>query len=225
MNKIKDILFILLILVSLVLLYRIFFASPDPGIPPEEVDQMLDETTRVLSSQIQDRQAIIDSIRTTSQAQADRIQDLEEQVVSYSRVHGRLNLVVDSLEQKIDKRVPLGEIILRDEEGAYYADTTLTFTETYSDSLLLIRSHVDFHREWVDHRLEIQQIRPLRIDITTTLNKERNQVLVYFSSQDITIDSLYVVSAPLDFREDKSFFERYWKETALVVLLVGILFK
>jgi hypothetical protein len=140
----------------------------------------IDSTAWVKRTAYVDRGMIIDSLKAQNKKLGDRIQNSEDEIASYTSIIGKLRLKNDSLK---NQPVRIDSFFVRDE-----IDTTLTFQQTFSDSLFLVQSYVQFEWPYLDNRLELSQERPIRIDVANTFNDDRSRMLTYVTSPDF--DSL-----------------------------------
>ena len=128
-------------------------------VPPEKVNEILDENTRVMSAQVRSREEIIEILERESKDAADRIRDFEEEVVAQAEIVGRLSIYRDSVET-LNKRLATRDIIRVIEEGQ---DTIAVFTKTFGDSLFEVKSSVQFSPDSIENRLDLQQLRDIRM--------------------------------------------------------------
>lgn len=216
METIKTIALLIITLLAGISAYQ--WLSRAEYVPPEAVDQMLDENTRVMSAQIRDREAIIASLREDSEAAADRIEELQEEIIAHAQVAGELRIYRDSV-QSLQQHLATRDIIKIIEEGR---DTTAVFAETFSDSLFQVTSSVRFSPESIENRLDLQQLRPIRMSFTVT-EGDQGQVLFYTYLPDFGHTEQAVWSPPPEVK--RPWYQRYWKEIAIGGLVAVLAIK
>lgn len=152
-------------------------------VPTEQT--AIDSTAWVTRSAYADRETIIDSLRSQNQAMAERIRKQADQIASYTNITGRLKLQVDSLEQseQIWNAIPLMDrLIARD--SAAIVDTTFKTSKTFGDGLLRVIGIVEFIQGRFRQDFTIAQLRPIRLDVVSTMNEDRSRILTYVTSPD-----------------------------------------
>ena len=135
-------------------------------IHPDNHDTLLDENTRLLSAKITDLETIKDRIEAVSEAQAKRIEDQEERLLTFTEIEGKLNLYRDSL--RVVRQFNLSGFIA-DTSTTALPDTTITMSEQYTSGLFEVTCSVTFSRTGcVSIQADLQQLRPTRMTYTTT---------------------------------------------------------
>lgn len=163
-----------------------------------EQQQQLDSLT-VLSRNLQlSKSQLQDSLAETSEAFQEYIAKSEDEIASYSRITGKLRLTVDSLEN-VAASTSLADLIDPDSTtGNQFRDTTLTSRSTFGDSLMAAQASGGIRNDslFLEPPI-IQQLRPIRIDIATSIAKDHSRVNTIVTSPDF--DSLNVQSfTPLE---------------------------
>lgn len=169
---------------------------------------MLDANTRVMSAEIRDRDDIIASLAEDSESAAQRIRELEEDLIVHAQVAGELRIYRDSV-RSLQRQLATTDIIKIIEQGR---DTTAVFTETFSDSLFEVKSSVRFSPDTIENRLGLQQLRPIRMSFTVT-EGDRGQVLFYTYLPDFDITEQAVWSPTPEIK--RPWYRRYWKELTI----------
>jgi hypothetical protein len=155
----KNTIITLLVLLAAYLAYDSYMSRG--FIPPDRVDALIDENTRVLSAEIRSQKAIADSIRSESEAMAKWIDDNKEKVIAYTRLSGQLRMYRDSL-RTVQTRFNLADL---PEEP----DTTITHSETYTSGLFEVRCKVTFSGSGcITIESDLRQLRDIDISFTLT---------------------------------------------------------
>jgi len=146
---------------------------------PDYKTQQVDSTTWVLRSRYQARGQIVDSLKKVSAAMAARIRKSHNQVAAYTQILGRLKTRIDSLQAGPDT-VRIRPGLLR--------DTTLIFSKTFGNQLFRVKSKVYFRNWRIWNDLSLHQLRPIKLNVVTTVEPHNRYVLTYVNSPDF--DSL-----------------------------------
>lgn len=141
---------------------------------PGHIDEAVDENTRVYSAIIATERALKDSIRVTSEKTLERIRAEREHYRTLTTLAGRVRTVRDTVEVFREVPVPVDK------------DTTITFTQTFSDSLFIVTSELRFRDGKVSNHLDLEQLRDLRIDIALT--ERQGVVMTYVTSTDFELN-------------------------------------
>jgi len=146
---------------------------------PGYKQQQIDSTTWVLRSRYQRRGQVLDSLKRISRNLAGRIRKSHNQVAAYTQIVGRLKTRIDSLQSGADT-VRIRPDLLR--------DTTLAFSRIFGNHLFRVDSKVHFRNWQVWDELSLNQMRPIKLNVVTTVEPHRRYVLTYVNSPDF--DSL-----------------------------------
>lgn len=174
--------YILIVLVVFLLLVagNIYqFRNPRIVTVPKYRQQQIDSTTWVLRSRYQRRGQILDSLKRISANLAERIRKSHNQVAAYTQIVGRLKTRLDSLQSGPDT-VRIRPGLLR--------DTTLSFSRVFGNRLFRVDSKVYFRNWRVWNDLSLHQLRPIKLNVVTTVAPHSRYVLTYVNSPDF--DSL-----------------------------------
>jgi hypothetical protein len=160
-NKMKNTIITLLIALLAYLTYDSYMSRN--FIPPDRVDALLDENTRVLSAEIRSQKAIADSIRSESEAMAKWIDDNKEKVIAYTRLSGQLRMYRDSL-RTVQTRFDFSDLPQPNEP-----DTTIIHSETYTSGLFQVQCKVTFSGSGcITIESDLRQLRDIDISFTLT---------------------------------------------------------
>lgn len=146
---------------------------------PEYHQTKIDSSTWVLRSRYQARGQILDSLKRKSALLEKRIRKSGNQVASYVAIIGRLKTKLDSLQS--------GPDTVRIRPGLF-RDTTLAFSRVFGDRLFQVDSKVHFRNWRVWNDLSLHQLRPIKLNVVTTVEPHNRYVLTYVNSPDF--DSL-----------------------------------
>jgi hypothetical protein len=146
----------------------------------------IDPNAWVQRSAYVNRGSLLDSLRGVNEAMKKEIKDSKDQIANLTTIQGKLNLQVDSLKTEVDieKRNGLQLSSLLSIISSPKPDTTYTFARTFGDELFRVNSEVQFNDEQIENRLELVQLRDIRIDVANTMNDDYTRLLTYVSSQD-----------------------------------------
>lgn len=147
--------------------------------------EQIDSTSWVKRSALADAETIIDSLQIRNQAMADRIREQGDQIANYTSIVGHLKLQVDSLESDppIWNAIPLVDR-LNQRDSTAISDTTFSRSKTFGNGLFRVNGIVEFSRGQFRQDFTIEQLRPIRLDVVSTMNEERSRILTYVTSPD-----------------------------------------
>lgn len=178
--SLKELLLIVVLIIASIGLTR--WLSPEKVIyETEHQERQIDslttalQNTRVTSAQLENElEGLTDGFR-------ERLASKEEQVVSYNRMIGQLNLKIDSL-QSVGSSISIDS--LRGDDGVI-RDTTLYSRSVFGDSLLVATARAGIRdSELFLDQPELRQLRPLRIDLAILLQEKENRVTSVVTSRD-----------------------------------------
>lgn len=166
LETLKTITFIFLLIWGTVAGYQ-WYSGKD-NVPPQKVDELVDERTRVQSAEIVDLKDINTFLRNNSKAQEDMIRDRDEKILILTEAQARLNLYQDSI-RTLNRRLTIADITVDTDEGTTFIDTTVTYVTTFTDELFRVTCRVNFSSSGcisIDANLE--QLRDIHISTTVT---------------------------------------------------------
>lgn len=148
----------------------------------------IDSTAWVLRAALTARQVIIDSIEAENKAMAERIEQMGDQIASYTQINGQLRLEVDSLANDRWNTIPLVDNMLRRDSMAM-VDTMFTHTQSFGDGLFQVNGivRVQINPETgirVQQQFGLEQLRDIRLSVVNTFNDDYTRSLVYVTSPD-----------------------------------------
>lgn len=199
----------------------------NPEVVKVPADQTkIDSTAWVQQSTYMARQLLIDSLRAENEKLAEKIEQSQDKIANYTSIIGRLRIENDSLKNEpvnIADLFTFDTTVTRNTQPAdlNVMDTTLTFQQTFSDSLFRVKSNVSFNWPYLDNELHLSQQRPINIDVVNTFNDDRSRMLTYVTSPDF--DSLrYKSYTEL---QPKDELPKFWigAGTGVAATLVGII--
>lgn len=210
METLKTILLFLFIAWGAIAGYK-WFDYKD-NVPPEAVDELVDERTRVQSAQIVDIEDINKIIRYENERMADRIAQQEETIVSLTRAAGQLDIYRDSI-QVLQNRFNISDITTINETGqTVFADTTITSIETFSDNLFKVTCSVTFSSSGciaIGSSLEQQR----DIHITYALvDRGSGYLNAYLHLPDFNMQETMQFTYQPEPEQDKSFWQQHGKQ-------------
>lgn len=191
-------------------------------VAPEAVDEMVDEHTRVTSALTRDKQDIERQLREFSEAAADRIAELEEEILIYAETSARLRAERDSLEAQwqdvpSDWFAVYEETVSREESvriDPLPAPTRLSFRETFNNSLYACTSEVWVEGGRLYNDLDSEWLRDLRWSTTVT-EGDAGQLLIYVSAPELDI-SYQEAFTPRGMKgPERAWYIRYWRELVI----------
>lgn len=147
--------------------------SKSDWVHPGHVDELLSDSTRVFSAIIASERAISDSLSQVSLEASGRIRAKQERIQTLTTLTGRVRTVRDTVEVVREVKIPV-------------EPDTITFTQTFSDSLFLVTSELRFRDGSVSNYLDLEQLRDLRIDITLT--ERQGLIMTYVTSPDFELN-------------------------------------
>ena len=176
MNKLNIASIIALITFAILSTYYVtqrFFPSVEYVGTPTQVQ--VDENTWVLRTVYNSRGQMLDSLKKNNTELYRQLRRDKNKIANLTAIIGELNTSIDSLNSSnTPQSIP----------GAVFPDTTLTFTETFGDSLFQITSNVILKDSTVSNTLQLNHLRTIRIDIATTLSDDKSVMHTYVSSSD-----------------------------------------
>lgn len=194
--NLKYLLGALLLIISLIALNVYQWQNPAVVEIPAGAQQ-IDSTAWVQRSAYSKQGAIIDSLKLTNKALAKKVKATGDDIANYTAINAKLNLQVDSLqaEQEAWQKIPKNSYISEDSSGSRkqrlinlqyssLADTTFTAYKQFGDGLFLVTGKVQFRRNQFRQQLYLEQLRDIRLDVASTVNKDRSRVLTYVTSPD-----------------------------------------
>lgn len=137
----------------------------------------IDSTGWVRRAALESQRDIVRSLRADNESLADALRGSRDRIAALSRVEGLLRIERDSLITQIHE-------LAVDPRTGSAIDTTYTFTGEFGDGLFQAKSLVGLSGVTLIGRIELVQLRPLRIDVATTLSDDQARVLTYVSSPD-----------------------------------------
>lgn len=202
----KEAIITLLILATGYLGYSLYAKSEH--IPPEQVDTILSDSTRVFSSRLASQRALTDSLRNVSAEALERIESQNERIRTLTTLAGRVRTVRDTLYLPSPVQVPK-------------ADTLIVFSQTFSDSLFIVTSELRFKSGAFTNTLDLSQLRDLRIDITMT--EKDGYVMTYVTSPDFELNEYRTLQVEPKRETGNRFWLGYGLGGATVAVLVYLL--
>lgn len=152
--------------------------------------EQIDSTSWVQQSTILSQRQIIDSLDAQNEAMASRIEEQQDQIANYTTITGRLKTQMDSLQSDppVWNAIPLVEQFQQQDSTAIY-DTTFTRSKIFGDGLFRVDGQVDFrYRNNTGFEIRqdfgLTQLRDIRIDVVSTINKDHSRALTYVTSSD-----------------------------------------
>lgn len=162
--------------------------------PAEVIDrtnyqqETLDSLTSVIRNRHATAQSLRDSLKNTSEAFKQYIDEHQGEVATLTTIRGRLRTQLDSLAG-VNRR--LSAVALLDTLGGQvFKDTTLVFTRTFGDSLFKVTSNVEFLADSISNRLQLETLRQVRLDVALLVSEDQRTVESLVTSPDF--DSLRV---------------------------------
>lgn len=156
-------------------------------IAPAQVDEMLSDSTRVFSSIIASERALSDSLSQVSDEALKRISEQQERIQTLTTLAGRV-------------RVERDTVVIWEAVEIPAQDTTITFTQTFTDSLFVVTSEIRFRDGAFTNTLDLEQLRDLRIDITLT--ERQYQVITYVTSPDFELNEYRTIQVQPEIKRD-----------------------
>lgn len=175
-------------------------------VPPDAVDEMLDERTRVLSAEIRSAEVLADSLRSVSKAMADRIAEQEEELLLVGELRVRLNVYRDSVDVLQEELAHAVQPVIQVVEAG--RDTSLVYRQTFTDGLFEVRSEVLFTPSEIRNDLRLTQLREPVMTLAVT-EGEGGQLLLYASVPEFDLSGMEVFQPPPAVAR-KSWIERNW---------------
>ena len=171
---------------------------------PGVVDEILSDSTRVFSSRMATKRVMADSLRQVSEEAFERIQKKNERIKTLTTLAGRVITVRDTVFVAEPIAVPQN-------------DTTLTFTQTFSDSLFAATAQLVFRDNRVSALIDLEQLRDLRIDITQT---ERNrQIITYITSPDFSLNEYRTLQMQPEPEKSSLFWHGFAGGSGIILLM------
>lgn len=159
--------------------------------------QQIDSTAWVQRSAYTKQGIIIDSLSRQNKALAEKVKAAGDEIANYTAINAELNLQVDSLEAENQEwqDIPKHSLISEDQSierqqrlnALHYQsllDTTFTATRKFGGGLFLVTGTVEFRQSQFRQQLYLEQLRDIRLDVVTTVNRDRSRVLTYVTSPD-----------------------------------------
>lgn len=194
---------ILIVLISLIGLNVYQWQNPKVVEAPAGTVE-IDSSAWVQRSAYITRGAIIDSLEKQNQALAEKVHATGDAIANYAYVTGQLRLKVDSLENKKEEwqHLPKNSLIsekdtLSDSDKEFLrkarldvlemkslVDTTFISQRQFGGGLFLVTGTVEFRERQFRQQLYLEQLRDIRLDVVTTINRDRSRILTYVTSPD-----------------------------------------
>lgn len=171
--------------------------------------EQIDSTAWVKKSAVADKETIIDSLEQQNQKMANRIQEQGDKIASYVSITGRLKTEVDSLEKQAQwNDIFFSDSLLADttqRDSTDIIERTFTESRTFGNGLFKVTGQVDMQLNpcgftveqiqmglncptnfllRVRQNLQLEQLRDIRLDVTSTINEDKSRALVYVTSPD-----------------------------------------
>lgn len=163
--------------------------------PPEVIYQtdhqqrQIDSLTAVVGNERTSKNALLDSLQGTTREFQNYIDRHRGEVASLTQIRGRLNLTIDSL-QRANQTLSALSLLNPVDSGSVFKDTTLRARETFGDSLIEATSEISIKNDSLSNKINIHQLRPVRIDLAILVNEDQSLVESLATSPDF--DSLEV---------------------------------
>lgn len=161
-------------------------------VPPEHIDEMVDEHTRAMSALRIDYREIQDSLKTKNEALAMHIKKQEEELQLYAEMTGRLRIERDSLQQETSYNLPVEWFESPDTHTATVDYNSLTFRRSFTDSLFEVRSDVYAMEGQLFNDLQLNQLRDIDLRMTVTEREESNTLVFYAEIPEMDIQDMVV---------------------------------
>ena len=189
-------------------------------IHPDTHDMLIDENTRLISAKITDLETINARIKAHSEKQAERIEEQEERLITFTEIEGKLNLYRDSL--RTITQFDLAAFIA-DTSNTAPADTTITVRERYTSGLFEVSCSVTFSRTGcVSVQADLQQLRATRMTYTTTEYRP-GLFNTYIYLEDFDQEETLQLSYQPPPEVPATFWQQWWRESIGFALAVGLL--
>lgn len=201
-------------------------------IPPVVVDELVDEHTWVVSSLAAEREALQDSLRTISQAAAQRIEEQGEQIRAYIKLVQHLEVTRDSLQDRVRKQsLPdswVFDRLIFDEPERHMPAERLRFTQTFNNNLFEVNSLVYIENGYVYNDIDLRILKPFVNRITITEQPRNQQLFIYVHNEEFGTEDVEMWQPSDDFRKTMSrsrnrAWYSYWREALIVGLGVRLL--
>jgi hypothetical protein len=174
MNRLNILAVILAVIVG-ILGYR-HFVGPQIITVVEYETQEIDENLWVSRSQYLTERQLVAQLRADSSRFAQELSQTRQRLLQSSEITARLRFERDSLAS-----VP-NIVQIRDNK----VDTV--FTYVFNDSLLAVHASVKIDSTRLEHGVEIEQLRPIRLNAHTT--QDVAGVYFYVESKDLQIEEI-----------------------------------
>lgn len=194
--NLKYLLGTLLLIISLIALNVYQWQNPAVVEVPAGTQQ-IDSTAWVQKSAYTKQGSIIDSLKRQNKALAKKVKTTGDEIANYTAITAKLNLQVDSLqaEREAWQNIPKHSLISEDSSGSRkqrlinlqyssLADTVFATHRQFGDGLFLVTGKVQFRYNRFRQQLYLEQLRDIRLDVATTVNKDKSRVLTYVTSPD-----------------------------------------
>lgn len=136
----------------------------------------VDENTWVSRAKYSERGDILDSLKNKNKELFKALKNRDEKIASITEIKGKLNIKNDSLETHV---VEL--------EDSLNKERQYVFQQTFVDSLLKVKSVIRLSRSYLKNNLYLEQLRPMKIDVVTTISDNQDYTLTYVSSEDLKV--------------------------------------
>lgn len=192
--SIKHAIAVLVVIIGLIGLNVYQFQNPKVVEVPIGATE-IDSTAWVQRNAYMTRGAIIDSLKRQNKDLSKRLKKTGDQVANYAQITGKLRVQRDSLKSEIDAWNTIPEPLVADdsiqsdttesiESMPLPADSTFMTQKQFGSGLFVVTGLVEFKGYQFRQHLELEQIRDIRIDVATTVDKDRHRILTYVTSQD-----------------------------------------
>ena len=162
-----------------------------PRMTYEVKTEQIDSTQWVSVAQYETQRNLYNDL---SKEFTQKIKDSDMKIFSLSNLTGRLRLNNDNLKKTIDSLKFLNGFTIADSLPLVESDleiinnkitdTTITTSNTFGDSLIMVNSKVDIKDNTMTNEIDLVQLRDINIQITSTVSDDQSTVISYISSTD-----------------------------------------
>ena len=152
-------------------------AFPKINEVPVVEQKSIDENTWVSRAKYSQRGNLLDSLNNRNRELYKALKDRNEEIASLVQVNGELDIKNDSLKTHM--------VELTDSLGK---ERKYVFKQSFVDSLLEVKSVIRLSNTYLKNNLYLEQLRPMKIDVATTIADKKDYVLTYVSSEDLKVD-------------------------------------
>ena len=150
---------------------------------PEYIQTEIDSTAWVQRSAYLSRGMLIDSLSAENKKLSERVSESRDQIANLTTITGKLNLQVDSLQKQLNLHkldFSLLPYLAEKPEPQTYITPRI-----FGDNLFKVMSEVTFTPpNQMHNRIEIEQLRGIRLTVATTISSDHSRILTYVTSED-----------------------------------------